>query len=46
MNTDKKYGWHFIDDNGSFSLDEPHKNSYLYFPLANDVGMMSSITLH
>lgn len=44
MNTDKKYGWHFIDDNGSFSLDEPHKNSYLYFPLANDVGMMSSIT--
>jgi len=44
MDTSKKTAWHFIDDNGSFSLLAPHKNSYLYFPLVNDAGMMSSIT--
>jgi cellobiose phosphorylase len=37
-------GWEFIDHAGSFSLAEPHKSSYLYFPLANECGMMSSIT--
>lgn len=40
----KNYGWNFIDNKGSFELDNPHKKSYLYFPLANDSGMMSSIT--
>ncbi|MDF2987162.1 MAG: cellobiose phosphorylase, partial [Eubacterium sp.] len=37
-------GWKFIDDKGTFEIDAPHKNSYLYFPLANEAGMMSNIT--
>ena len=36
--------WKFIDEKGSFELEAPHKSSYLYFPLANESGMMSSIT--
>ena len=36
--------WNFIDDQGTFELVNPHKNSYVYFPLVNPVGMMSSIT--
>jgi cellobiose phosphorylase len=27
-------------------LVNPHKNSYVYFPLVNPAGMMSSITPH
>ncbi len=40
--------WHFIDENAAFRLDNPHRNSYLYFPLVNEAGLMSSIapTLH
>ena len=40
--------WKFIGHMGNFCLAEPHKSSYLYFPLANESGMMSSIspTLH
>ncbi len=37
-------GWNFIDDKGTFQIDAPHKNSFLYFPIANEAGMMSSIT--
>ncbi len=37
-------GWKFIDNKGTFEIDAPHKNSYLYFPLANEAGMMSNIT--
>src|SRR5512133_2980433 len=36
--------WTFIDKNGTFHLDDPHKTSYLYFPLVNEAGMMSSVT--
>ena len=36
--------WNFIDEEGTFELEAPHKSSYLYFPLANESGMMSSIT--
>ena len=36
--------WKFIDGEGTFEIDAPHKNSYLYFPLANENGMMSSVT--
>jgi cellobiose phosphorylase len=36
--------WDFIDEEGSFRLEAPHKSTYLYFPLANESGMMSSIT--
>lgn len=34
----------FIDDCGSFRLDDPELISYLYFPLAGETGVMSSIT--
>lgn len=34
----------FIDDKGTFKLKSPENNSYMYFPLANEVGVMSSIT--
>jgi cellobiose phosphorylase len=36
--------WQFIDDEGTFRLENPQHSSYLYFPLVNEVGMMSAIT--
>ncbi|MFA9381355.1 MAG: GH36-type glycosyl hydrolase domain-containing protein, partial [Acetanaerobacterium sp.] len=36
--------WEFIDNEGTFRLTNAHKSSGLYFPLANEDGMMSSIT--
>jgi cellobiose phosphorylase len=36
--------WIFINEDGEFSLDFPDRTSHLYFPLVNEVGMMSSIT--
>lgn len=36
--------WRFAEESGSFVLPDPHKTSYLYFPLANEAGMMSAIT--
>lgn len=35
---------HFIDENGSFTLNSPENTSYLYFPLASEHGLKSSIT--
>ena len=37
-------GWELIDTQGTFRLPDPHRNSYLYFPLVNEAGMMSSVT--
>jgi cellobiose phosphorylase len=37
-------GWKFIDQHGTFELINPQRNSYVYFPLVNSAGMMSSIT--
>ncbi len=37
-------GWQFIDDTGTFRLDDPQQTSYLYFPLVNQAGMMSAVT--
>ncbi|MBW6466888.1 MAG: cellobiose phosphorylase [Brevefilum sp.] len=37
-------GWTFVDDQGTFELINPEGNSYVYFPLVNPAGMMSSIT--
>jgi len=37
-------GWRFIDDEGTFCMDAPHRTSYLYFPLVNEAGMMSAVT--
>ncbi|MFP4661599.1 MAG: GH36-type glycosyl hydrolase domain-containing protein [Halanaerobiales bacterium] len=36
--------WKFIDQKGSFKLSNADKSNYLYFPLANERGMMSAIT--
>jgi len=37
-------GWRFIDQQGTFELPNPHHTNYLYFPLLNEAGMISSIT--
>ncbi|WP_027339871.1 GH36-type glycosyl hydrolase domain-containing protein [Halonatronum saccharophilum] len=37
-------GWEFIGENGEFKLEGANNSSYLYFPLANEAGMMSAIT--
>lgn len=36
--------WEFQGNEGVFKLKDPEKNSYLYFPLVNEAGMMSAIT--
>ncbi|NQU19372.1 hypothetical protein HQ550_04370, partial [bacterium] len=36
--------WKFIDNSGTFIAKDPQNISYLYFPLANEAGIMSSIT--
>ncbi len=36
--------WNFTGENGEFKLNHPDKYNYLYFPLANEAGMMSAIT--
>lgn len=37
-------GWTFLNERGDFTLKNPHLTNYLYFPLANEAGMMSSIS--
>jgi cellobiose phosphorylase len=44
MALNKESGWEFIDQHGTFGLVNPQGNSYIYFPLVNSAGMMSSIT--
>lgn len=41
-------GWKFTGDNGDFRLEQPEQSSFLYFPMVNEGGMMSSVspTLH
>ncbi len=36
--------WSFTGSDGSFHLEDPHKTSYLYFPLVNEAGLMSAVT--
>lgn len=36
--------WSFLNQDGDFTLENPHLISYLYFPLANEEGVLSSIT--
>lgn len=36
--------YEFVNNKGTFKLKSPENNSYLYFPLANEAGVMSSIT--
>ena len=35
---------HFVDKYGSFTMDKPENVSYLYFPLASETGLKSSVT--
>lgn len=37
-------GYEYIDKHGTFRLKNPELNSYLYFPIANESGVMSSVT--
>lgn len=37
-------GIQFLDNDGTFELDRPEDYSYLYFPLASEKGLKSSIT--
>ncbi|AIQ67921.1 cellobiose phosphorylase [Paenibacillus graminis] len=39
-----KTGWVFTGSNGDFCLKQPDRSSFLYFPLVNEGGMMSSIS--
>ncbi|WP_231574854.1 cellobiose phosphorylase [Paenibacillus sp. FSL R7-0273] len=36
--------WQFTGRNGDFRLEQPDRSSFLYFPLVNEGGMMSSVT--
>ncbi len=36
--------WHFLNEEGTFQLINPHQSNYLYFPLVNEAGMMSAVT--
>ncbi|MFD2876343.1 hypothetical protein ACFTAO_10910 [Paenibacillus rhizoplanae] len=41
---DQKAGWSFTGNNGDFRLEQPDRSSFLYFPLVNEGGMMSSVS--
>lgn len=36
--------YNFINNKGTFTLENPELTSYLYFPIANEAGMMSCVT--
>lgn len=36
--------YRYLDKKGTFLLDNPELTSYLYFPIANESGVMSSVT--
>lgn len=40
----KSRGWQYAGKQGVFKLEQPESYSYLYYPLVNEAGMMSSIT--
>jgi len=37
-------GYRYLDRNGVFQLENPELTSYLYLPIANESGVMSSVT--
>lgn len=37
-------GYQYLDENGTFSLNDPELTGYLYFPIANEKGVMASVT--
>ena len=36
--------YHFLDESGVFTLKQPENYSYLYFPVAGETGLKSSLT--
>ncbi|MRN53150.1 GH36-type glycosyl hydrolase domain-containing protein [Paenibacillus monticola] len=44
MDQNNKQTWSFTGTNGDFKLPQSDRNSYLYFPLVNEGGMMSSVS--
>lgn len=36
--------YEYLDDHGTFRLENPEHTSYLYFPIANEAGLKSSVT--
>lgn len=36
--------WQFRSEDGTFSLEAPHRSNYLYFPLVNEAGMIAAVT--
>ncbi len=37
-------GYRYLEEKGAFELENPELTSYLYFPIANESGVMSSVT--
>ena len=37
-------GWTFLDDEGTFRLENADQTGYLYLPLVNGAGLMASMT--
>lgn len=37
-------GYQYLDENGTFCLENPELTGYLYFPIANERGVMASVT--
>ncbi len=44
MTPNKDTGWEFIDEEGTFCLNNPHRHNYLYFPMVNEAGIFSAVT--
>lgn len=44
MEHNKILGYEFTGTNGEFRLQQPDRSSFLYFPLVNEAGMMSTVT--
>ncbi|MHA6531553.1 GH36-type glycosyl hydrolase domain-containing protein [Paenibacillus sp. BAC0078] len=44
VNRNQINGWNFTGKDGEFRLQQPDHSSFLYFPLVNEAGMMSSVT--
>ncbi|MEK3866772.1 cellobiose phosphorylase [Paenibacillus sp. FSL H7-0716] len=44
MDRNKIHGFEFTGNDGEFRLQQPDRSSFLYFPLVNEGGMMSTVT--
>jgi cellobiose phosphorylase len=40
----RKMNWHFVDDKCTFLSPDPERQSYLYFPLVNEGGLVAVVT--